>query len=191
MKKIIFILIGIVVGIAMSASFVRYRVMPFYYRVAEETGQKPFTTLVGDLHVTDMGDGIYMIKARENPKMTVMIGHYSGQNIMSEIEIMDGNRNSISCSDMDSNGEWDGWIFSNEKTICTYGRMSGYPDTVIVEGQESLVRIGGEYFPFQKMDGKNFIEKDGGLAELEYVQSRYFKIRESEPTKPILKTPVD
>jgi len=177
-----FILIGVVIGIAISAIFVSTRILPFYYRVAEETGQKPFTTLVGDLYVNNLGNKQYIITSKDNPKLGVMWGNLSGGNTLSDISIIDKNQNQFDFIDRDANGVLDGWTFSNEDILCTYGRMSGYPDTVTRDGNkfEPLVRIDGKYFPSQLIDGMNFIEINGELVELEAGKFSYFKIKGSE-----------
>jgi hypothetical protein len=181
MKKITFILIGIVIGIAISAAFVGVRIMPFYYIVAKETGQKPFTTLVGDLLITNCGDDLYMIKSKSHPKMTVLIGHLSNQSIMSDIEILDDSRNRFCFSDRDSDGSWDDFEYQTSNASYLYGRMNGYPDIILSDGHDPLVRIGEEYFKQQLIDGKHFIEKSGEMVELEYVPHCYMKIKDSEP----------
>ena len=158
-----------------------YIVLPPYFEVTEMTGQKNVITFVGDLQVTRFGVGIYGISARGKADTKILIKHSPDQNIISEIEIMDNSSNSLDCEDMDSDGALDSWIFSTETDMYTYGRMSGYPDTVLIGDNEPLVRIDGKYYPFQKIDEKKFIEKNGELLELEYMPTRYFKIKESEP----------
>jgi len=164
-------------GIAISTVFFRYVVLPPYFEVSEMTGQEPVITFAGDLQVTRFSDRIYGISTRGKADTKIMIKHNPDQNIISEIEIMDNSSNSIDCVDMDSDGALDSWVFSTETDIYTYGRMSGYPDTVLIGDNEPLVRIDGEYYPFQKIDEKKFIEKDGELVELEYMPTRYFRIK--------------
>jgi len=181
MKKIIFILIGIVIGIALSAAFVKNRIMPSFFAVAKETGQMPFTTLVGDLQVISMGKSDYMIKSKSQPEPTILISTPSDQDMF--VGVMEKTGNRFSFSDRDSDGSWDHSEYSTSNSLYLYGPEIGYPDVVTRDDDPSLIRIDGGYFEDHHVDGKHFIEMNGELIELEYVEYNRFKIKGSEPIK--------
>jgi hypothetical protein len=179
MKKILLILIGIVLGIALSAAFVKTRIMPFYNAVAKETGQKPFTTLVGDLQVISMGKSDYMIKSKSQPEPTILISTPSDQDMF--IGVMEKTGNCFSFADRDSDGSWDHSEYSTSNSLYLYGPEIGYPDVVTRDDDPSLIRIEGGYFEDHHVDEKHFIEMNGEMIELEYMEWNHFKIKESEP----------
>jgi len=181
MKKILLILIGVVIGIALSATFVKTRIMPFSCAVAKETGQNPFTTLVGDLQVISMGKSDYMIKLKSQPEPTILISTPSDQNMF--IGVMEKTGNRFSFSDRDADGRWDHSEYSTSNSLYLYGPEIGYPDVITRDDALSLIRINGEYFEDHHVDGKHFIEMNGELIELEYVEYNRFKIKGSEPVE--------
>ena len=178
MKKILFILIGVIIGILMSFIFATFFIAPCRYAFDEsfDWAQVDNLMIVGD------GYNGYGITLDGDTNLIIQITIPDDKEVISDISIMNGG-NSFYFADLDQDGMIDRWTISNNKSSFIYGRTNGYPDTVFNQPDEVLVRIDEEYFRTREIDEKKFIEKDGKLVQLEFVQSRYFKIKESEPVE--------
>jgi len=172
MKKILLVSTGFIAGAIVSASFI---------------GASLHTAAtVGGIRIEKQGNNRYAIfpakatvisEEGEFSDIGIMLNMQSKSNVMSSITVRDPSDNMFVFLDLNDDGTIDTWDFSNKETLCTYGRMSGYPDTVIEDGRESKVRIDAEYYFSKNIDNKTFIEKDGELVEVEFTPTRYFKIK--------------
>lgn len=178
MKKTLPVLIGIIIGMCISAVVVGYCFSPFVQTIADNPDE-PVIINIGDLQVGRHDLDRYTIKSKSgNPKgLNVTINQLSSTNFMSNIMVRDNANNMFVFIDLNDDGVIDTWDFSNDETICTYGKMSGYPDTVLVEGSETVVRIDGVYYPFKRIDDQSFIENNGELVEIEFQPTRHYEIK--------------
>ena len=183
MKKTLLVIIGILLGIAISLTLSRYQIYPFRPAQGDETHNKKPN--IDDLfNMGEMADHVYGFTTKSNlmPMISVRL---SGSNLVSQIIVLDNNLNGISLTDEDLDGKWDYWSYIQKDQSFHYNPWSGFPQTASVEGTNILsandlfVRIDGEYFKAQSADGKYFIEKNNEMYELEEYQPDYYRIKKA------------
>jgi hypothetical protein len=187
MKNITLIIIGIIIGSTVGV-FVEKSIRnnnqstPEAIQIGKSLGGVEVRDIsTENLGIFDIGDGFMLqIQSKKNPKMAIVIQSIADQEMMSGISLLDANGHLVSFTDRDSDGSWDDWSFSSENTSYLYGRMSGFPDTVLDDNKKSLVRINGEYFESELIDGRSYIRNNGKLIEIEAQKWGYFKTKESE-----------
>jgi hypothetical protein len=195
MKKIIFILIGIIIGSLMTLGLqnLRGRIKPSYV-VTEDIKKNLGATNVKDLSTDKLFihdiDGLFLqVVSVKNPEMFIFIdlkedGFY-------QLAIHDKNNTFASFMDKDSDGIWDFRDFSNNDITYAYGRGTGYPDTVLTDSN-SLVRIDDQYYEILVEGENRYIMQEGQKIEISPEQWGYFKLKTAnQQVEPTPTTPVD
>jgi hypothetical protein len=189
MKKIIFILIGIIIGsfLTLMVQTLHSRNKPSY-AVAEGIKKNLGATNVKDLSTDELfihgieGPQLHALQVVlvKHPEMFIFIDLQDGG--INQLAVHDKNDTFASFMDKDSDGIWDFRDFSADDITYAYGKGTGYPDTIL-NGSNATVRIGGQYYELLWQNEKSYIMLDGKQVEIEGAKWGYYKIKKSEPAE--------
>lgn len=185
MKKIIYILIGIIIG-----SVTTYFLKPELKAEPSESSPLLFETLgmrAGEFGVQDLStDELYIglwenntqtIVSKKNPEKQIEIFAPPHKDAMTSLSIRDKSGKSLTFFDKDSDGIWDFSYLEGNGDTYFYNGLGGFPGRINLREQGSLARISDEYFKLKLINQKRYIEREDKLIEVIMVNPGLIKIK--------------
>lgn len=182
MKKILFILIGITIGSLTTIGFqaIRKRLKPSYV-VAKDIKKNMGATNVKDLStdellIHDVDGSFLQIVSVKHPD--IFLGIYFRDGGVNQLTVHDKNNTFASFMDKDADGIWDFRDFSNNDITYSYGRGTGYPDTIMNKKNSNVVvRVDDQYYEMLRKNGLRYVKINGDLVEIQSQKWGYFQIK--------------